>query len=174
MPDQTPSMPPLPVHSLDYAALLAHSYAMEIEAGSIPPESRHEFLADHVFGFTTYDGAVSVELARRAVEVCQAINDATTFDYIADPDRYRWFLIMCNMPFFASRLSWGTSIRGAWWDHATTSLESCGLWSGSEQLMKLEFSRDDWMDFIRALISFGAQDDQASISTPSLAAKDSP
>lgn len=139
----------------DYAALLHHSYE-HARNGDNPPESRHEFLADHVFDFTTYDGAMSAEFAQRAVQVCEAITDGETFAYIADEERYRWFLLMCNMPFFVGRLDWGTSIRGAFWEHGSTTLESCGLWAGDQQVLKLEFSRAEWMEFIRAVVAFAA------------------
>lgn len=56
---------------------------------------------------------MSVLFARKAVEVCAAINDRQTFDYINDPNDYLWYLLMCNMPFFAERLECGISIRGA-------------------------------------------------------------
>lgn len=143
---------------MNYLTLLQNSYETHRQTVECPPESRLEFLADVVFQFTTYDGAMSVEFAARAVQVCTAITERATFSFIEDPECYRWFLLMINMPFFVGRLDWGTSIRGAWWGHNDTSLESCGLWSGSEQVIKLEFSRAEWMSFIHAVIEFAAEE----------------
>jgi hypothetical protein len=63
---------------------------------------------------------------------------------------------MCNMPFFADRLEWGTSIRGAWW--SSKSLASCGLWDGDKQLLELNFAPGEWDEFARALVEFARSD----------------
>ena len=139
----------------DFRALLEHSFqtTKDFQDGRL---SRLEFLADYLFDFTTYDPEAGELFAGKAVEVCAAINDGRTFDYIKDADNYRWFLLMVNMPFFAGRLEWGTSVRGAWWDHGAQKLESCGLWCGSEQVPSMEFRRSEWMRFIAALVEFAA------------------
>jgi uncharacterized cupin superfamily protein len=69
---------------------------------------------------------------------------------------------MVNMPFFARRLEWGTSVRGAWWDHAAQTLESCGIWRGKEQAVSVQFTRDEWMRFIAALVEFAGADGVAA------------
>jgi NTP pyrophosphatase (non-canonical NTP hydrolase) len=97
---------------------------------------------------------MTVLLAGKAVEVCEAITEKTTFEYIKDEENYRWYIIMCNMPFFNGRLEWGTSMRGAWWDHKIT-FQSCGLWEGEKQLHEeMTFTQEEWGDFMRAVISF--------------------
>ena len=63
---------------------------------------------------------------------------------------------MCNMQFFAGRLNWGGSIRGAWWD--TNKLESCGLYEGEEQVLALHFTRQEWAEFAKALVVFARGD----------------
>jgi hypothetical protein len=140
--------------ALNYAELLEHSFAVEKEQSDC--ESRLEFLSDHIFDFTTYDSAMAELFARKAVEVCAAITNHTTFDYIKNQDDYEWFLIMCNMPFFATRIDWGSSIRGAWWSSPKQfELASCGLWIGSEQKADaLWFTNDEWTQFIRAVVAF--------------------
>jgi hypothetical protein len=137
--------------------LLEQSY--EIALGDeCPPRSRHDFLGEHIFDFTTYDGDMSELFARKALEVCVAITDGQTFDYITDADNYRWFLLMVNMPFFVGRLEWGTSIRGAWWVHEDQNLESCGLWCDGEQVLSLKFSRTEWVAFVAALAQFASDE----------------
>lgn len=144
-----------------YQTLLEHSFKMENEVSECSPESRLAFLAVNIFNFTTYDGEMDELFARKAVEVCAAINNSATFDYIKDADNYRWFLLMCNMPFFYRRLTWGTSIRGAWWDidrKKTSEISSCGLWDGDEQLLNLRFDNAEWVAFIHAMIDFASSD----------------
>lgn len=145
---------------LDYMKLLEDSYAAVRGYLECPPESRLEYLSENVFNFTTYDGEKSVLFARKAVEVCTAINNRLTFDYIKEPEQYQWYLLMCNMPFFADKLEWGTSIRGAWWGamHGKQiEFQSCGLWLGDEQLHQtINFSREEWEKFISAVIEFAA------------------
>ncbi len=145
---------------MDYKELLEHSYKVAAETFECAPESRLEYLGDHIFDFTTYDGEMSVLFARKAVEVCAAINNKLTFDYIEEPEDYRWFLLMCNMPFFYPRLEWGTSIRGAWWGAMPgkqIEFQSCGLWIGDEQLHQtINFSREEWEGFIAAVVEFAA------------------
>jgi hypothetical protein len=143
--------------STDYAKLLEESFD-EVRSYDECMETRLEFLSQKVFGFITYDGGMDALFAAKAAEVCEAINTGTTFAYIEDPERYRWYLLMCNMPFFAGRLNWGTSIRGAWWDaphgepHMT--LDSCGLWIDGEQATQLRFSDAEWTAFIDAVVKF--------------------
>ncbi len=149
----------------DLLQLLEHSYSVESARSECPPQSRLEFLSDHIFDFTTYDSAMSELFAGKAVEVCAAINNGDTFGYISAPENYRWFLLMCNMPFFAGKLEWGTSIRGAWWapSNEKFSLDSCGLWAEGRQICVdgvLTFTREDWPTFISAIVEFSAMDQQ--------------
>ena len=145
---------------MKYLELLEHSFDVEKKFGGCPPESRLEYLSEYIFDFATYDAEMSETFAKKAVEVCSAINDSKTFDYIKDPENHKWYLLMCNMPFFASRLEWGTSIRGAWWGaHSGGQIEfqSCGLWMGDEQCSQtMKFGHHEWTLFITAVIAFAA------------------
>jgi hypothetical protein len=138
---------------MSYAAVLDESYE-EAKTDWCPPSTRAGFLSQAVFDFTTYDSEMDDLFGRRAVEVCAAINDGRTFDYIADEENYRWFLLMVNMPFFADRLEWGTSIRGAWWAYEDQRLKSCFLWKEGEQILDLVFGRPQWVEFIKATVEF--------------------
>lgn len=137
----------------DYVAILEHSHACEKEWSECAPESRLEFLSLAVFDFTTYESGMDALFARKAVEVCKAINERTTFDYIKSEPDYLWFIQLCNMPFFADRITWGTSIRGAFWDGGTV-LRSCSLWENGEQVMEIEFNREEWVNFVSAVVRF--------------------
>lgn len=146
----------------DYRRMLEEGHA-EIDAFQGQGRtSRLEYLSDYIFNFTTYDGEMAELFARRALEVCDAISNSTTFDYIKDAEQYRWYLAMCNMPFFADKLEWGTSIRGAWWGeppHKKIEFSSCGLFLDGEQLHEtMEFTRDQWREFIAAVVAFGVEE----------------
>lgn len=143
-----------------YLNLLRHSFAVESESGECPPESRLAYLSRNVFDFTTYDSEMDELFAAKAVEACVAISNGTTHEYISDAENYKWYLLMCNMPFFAERLEWGTSIRGAWWGGQSGNLigfQSCGLWDGDRQLSEpMPFSTNEWLKFIGAVIEFAS------------------
>ena len=131
---------------MNYMELLENSLKqMNERLNRHEPTGRLEFLADHVFDFTTYDSGVSIMFAKHAVEVIDAISNKKTFDYFKGNDeRYKWYLIMVNMPFFERRLNWGGSIRGAWWDDPQPFIDSCGLYEGEDQLGKLEFAERNY------------------------------
>lgn len=114
---------------------------LEEEFCASSSESRLEYLGVRVFGFVTGDAKESELFARKAVEVCAAINAEKTSTYIATPDNYLWFLIMCNMPFFAKRIEWGASIRCAWWKPRISY--------GGES-----FKNAKWEEFISAVVAF--------------------
>lgn len=128
----------------DFEALLEPQFAQWNEVCG--ESSRLVFLSDEIFGFTTYDNEMSALFAAKALEVCAAIADRANFEYIKDPDNYRWYLLMCNMPFFAKRLEWGTSIRGAWWRFEQSEFRL--------GLVTLKVWHDDWPQFIAALREF--------------------
>lgn len=142
---------------MNYQALLEHSFAKKNDYLD-EKQSRLEYLAGDIFDFTTYDSEMDELFAQKAVEVCSAINDQETYDYIADSENYRWYLIMVNMPFFGDKLEWGVSIRGTWWstpiNQQAITLESCGLWSETGQIMSLQLTLDEWKQFIAAIVEF--------------------
>lgn len=144
----------------DYKSMLEHSYAMTREVLECGPESRLEYVATEIFNFTTYDNDMDRVFGEKAIEVCEAITHHKTFEYIKDREKYQWYLIMLNMPFFADRTEWGTSIRGAWWAGTPgkpIELSSCGLWEGGDQIIEtLKFKPDEWTAFMQAIIDFAS------------------
>lgn len=142
---------------MDYVKLLENSYEREKEFQSNGTTERLEFLAENIFDFTTYESVVSSLMAQKCLEVCKAISEKKTFEYIKSDEGNLWYLIMVNMPFLEGKLEWGTSIRGAWWhlygDRKFT-VESCGLYVEYEQLLEISFDEDEWPRFIDAMIEF--------------------
>lgn len=151
---------------MDYLALLENSYE---QCKRWEPNSnigRLEFLAESVFGLTTYENIISSLMAKKFLEVCTAVSDGKTFEYIESEDGNMWFLIMVNMPFFAEKLDWGTSIRGAWWrlySGDVFKVESCDLYEGEEQLLEISFNLKEWAQFIREMVKFSVVIDKAVI-----------
>lgn len=138
---------------MNYLKLLVDSYEASCLMGC-PPKSRIEFIAGRIFDFTTYDSEMDALLGKKAMEVFRAISEHETIKYIADKDQYSWYIIMCNMPFFAQRINWGTSIRGSWWDETQPPIESCWLFMNGKRIASLTFNEDEWKAFAAAVIEF--------------------
>jgi hypothetical protein len=130
---------------------------------STDPIGRLEYLSDYILDFTTAESGYSELFAKKALEVCEAISYGKTFEYIKEPECRPWYLLMVNMPFFADKLEWGTSIRGAWWaepSHKKIEFSSCGLFLDGEQLREtMDFTRSQWIEFIAAVVAFGGEAD---------------
>jgi hypothetical protein len=136
---------------------LVESFNENNETMECPSSSRLEYLADYVFNIITYDKEMAEIFAHRAVEVCYAISEHKTFDYIKDPARHVWYLAMVNMPFFAEKINWGTSIRGAFWDtpiRGKIKLSTFGMWKDGNQIHDAEFTREEWEMFAGAIVDF--------------------
>lgn len=142
----------------DWLRILRESHA-ESDDFSGYRTSNLEYLAGAIFGINTYDGGMDHLMAGKAIEVCRAISGKATFEYIKNAGDYQWYLVMCHLPFFAERINWGSSIRGAWWDsYGGVKLQSCMLYDGGAQLHEpMNFTEKGWEEFISAVISYGEQ-----------------
>jgi len=136
------------------AEFLASEYAAELD--NPHPLSRYAWLAENVFDVTTYDNAVSDWFGRVILRVALAVTRRTTLDEMKDPMRGREYLIAVNLPFFADRLEWGGSIRGAWWDWKNHSFDVC---FASVMVANTEMGSEEMERFWRALEQFAAVDD---------------
>lgn len=143
----------------EWLELLWHSHLHE-DSMEADQTSRLEYLAKAVFGIWTYDGEKDEEFAGRAVEVALTISNKTTFDYIKEPGQYRWYLLLCHFPFFADRIEWGCSIRGAWWrSYEGIKFQSCSLWEISPKSQtqlheEMTFDEKGWQAFIDAVCEY--------------------
>lgn len=158
---------------MDYLKLFEDGYRKTCDLMETPPINRLDYLGDYIFNFTTYDDEKSIMLARWCIEVCEAINNGNTFDYIKSKANYMVYVILVNMPFFQNKLTWGSSIRGAWWE-SEIKFTTCGLWDGDNQLYEtMTFSREEWVKFIAAMIEF-AGGDATSKAPPSQTCNETP
>lgn len=144
---------------MDYKALLEHSYG--VEAGfDEPAYGRLEYLSSSIFEFTAENKSMHMLFTKKAIEVCAAIVAGTTLKYASIKGNRQWYYLMCNMPFFASRIDSGNSIgdslylRKIQWC-SEIEYSSTGLWVDGNQLHQSQtFSRDAWERFICAVIEF--------------------
>ena len=146
---------------MNYLELLQHSYKQVKSFQNNKLMGKLEYLSDYIFDFTTYENIISSMMAKKCVEVCKAISDKKTFEYIESEEGNLWYLIIVNMPFLSGKLTWGTSIRGAWWDlygSDTFTINSCGFFEGDEQIEEIKFNEQQWSEFINAMIQFTRDD----------------
>lgn len=136
----------------DYKNMLEHSFHAAGQCFECPSETKVAFLGNNIFDFTTYDDDMDKLFGQKALDVCVAITEKTTFEY--QKDNYQWYLIMVNMPFFEGKLEWGTSIRGAWWDNQTFEINSCALFEDYEQILNIKFNPQEWVKFVQAMKEF--------------------
>ena len=162
----------------DYRRMLEEGHAETDTFQGQGRTSRTEYLSDHIFNFTTCEGEYSELFAKKGLEVCAAISDGKTFEYIAEPEGRLWYLLMVNMPFFSDKLEWGTSIRGAWWGEPPSKkigFSSCGLFLDGKQLHEpMEFTLDQWREFIAAVVAYGLEEPNTTAETRQTAQKGSP
>ena len=146
-----------------FKELLEHSYEVLKGSRECPPENRLSFLGNDVFDFTTYDDEMDALFAKKALEVCEAISNRTTFDYQKDEENYKWYLLMVNMPFFKDKLEWGTSIRGAWWcDFEKYKINTWAFYKDYDQILDpLKFNEAEWSQFIKDMIEFSKEDESS-------------
>ena len=132
--------------------------------------SKMEWIADEIFDFQTDDPEISEELAYDALEVLRAITEGRCYEYHGSGEnkvRYKNFLLMINMPFFATRTSCGTSIRGSFWYELTLPTSLNG-----NQVIPVELSIEEWYKFCQALLEFvGVQCSNINQEEKALAAK---
>lgn len=118
-------------------------------------KNRNQYLCNYIFQLTTYDSDLSDFLGKKSTEVLKAIHNSDNFEYIKDEDNYKWYIVICNFDFFAYRIEWGSSIRGAWFDFKQKDFESTGLFLNGRQVDSISFEKEeDWKMFCEAIIEF--------------------
>lgn len=128
---------------MDYLEMLEESYEEYKKWEHENFHTKLNFLADGVFGITTYENSIECEMAQEFLQVCEAISNNTTFDFISTEEDCNIYLRTINYPFFIDRIEWGSSIRGAWWENGITKIESCHLFSNGDQIIGEDFNMKD-------------------------------
>jgi len=133
----------------EYLDLLEYSFSQTEKY------NRFSYLSNYIFDFTTYSTVMDKQLVIMALATCTTISERTNFDYIKKNELS--YILMCNMPFIADKIEWGTSIRGAWWDSNSYILRSCGIWNDGKQVFNKTI--ENWDDFIKAMVLFIRKED---------------
>ena len=77
--------------------------------------SVYEWAASEIFCLTMYDPWLDELFVKRIIEVCKAILEGKTFEYIEDKDsNYVTYALVTNLLSKYDWIDWGSSIRGAW------------------------------------------------------------
>ncbi len=80
-------------------------------------DNKYVWCSNYVFNLTTYDNELDEIFVKKIFEVCKAILERKTFEFIKESDeKYRQFIIVCNLLSRFEWINWGTSIRGAWFE----------------------------------------------------------
>ena len=78
--------------------------------------SKYQFLSNLVFYLGVYDDEIEEKWGKAIFEVMCAIRDRGTFEYIGiDDTHYERYLLVCQLLYQKGWISWGSSIRCAWY-----------------------------------------------------------
>ncbi|AUR91587.1 hypothetical protein NVP1161O_145 [Vibrio phage 1.161.O._10N.261.48.C5] len=146
-----------------YKTLIENGYKYWLEWGCRDSETKYNFLADAIFDICTYENLYSAKMAEEFLEVCVAIANGKTFDMISTEAGNALYLRTINYDFFQTKIEWGCSIRGAWWDWKI-KIESCYLINGKgEQVLELNLEQGiksgEMHSFVQALFDFVEKED---------------
>ena len=90
-------------------------------------------------------------LAEKVLNVIKAITKRETFE-MHEEDTC-WYLAVCHFSQIQNKITWGTSIRGAYWDTPIT-LDACCIFYNGNQILNKEFTGDNWGTFTLDLYNF--------------------
>ena len=78
-------------------------------------QTKYHWASKEIFDLTTYDDDLDELFVKKIIEVCKAIIDRKTFEYInVSADNYVTYIIVCNLLEEYDWIEWGTSVGGAW------------------------------------------------------------
>lgn len=101
----------------DYKKMLKTTMESSSQLTGFPKYSKLSYIGSIIFDFTTYDQDMDELFAKNMLDVIECILEGTTCDYIERSNaNYINYLTMVNMPFLKPMITWGTSIRTAWFE----------------------------------------------------------
>jgi hypothetical protein len=120
-------------------------------------DNKYEWAASEIFGLATYDGNLDELFVKKIVEVCQAILDRKTYEYIeASDENYIAYIITCQLLRHKDWIDWGTSIRGAFFNKGNKAELILYYWKCGDKEFYVPFNEEN----IRTLIEFmGIEED---------------
>ncbi len=153
----------------NWLEILEYNYKREVDdSGEM---LKTEFVANNILGIFTYSNMTDHFLCVKTLEVMEAIHYRKTFDYITNTEDNLWYMAVLHMDFLSNKISWGTSIRGAFWEsfHAGMPHNPKGSLAeiGDSMLFKVDTDEqveyiisdnDEWDCFVIALLEFCQED----------------
>ena len=70
----------------------------------------------NIFDIVTYDDEKDEYFCKMIMEVVEVILNRTNFEYLINKTNYERFLTVVNFQFIKTKIEWGTSIRGCFFD----------------------------------------------------------
>jgi hypothetical protein len=135
--------------------LLNERYNKELGFSYADHPSKLEFICEVILDFWPYDSDFAEGYATKAIEVIDSINKNKTYEYLNKKDEnYQWYLIVCNSIYLHDKITWGSSIRGAFWD-TPIKINSTDWWC--EEVGGIDFDNltiDEAISFFKALVEF--------------------
>jgi hypothetical protein len=141
---------------MDVIELYRKEYAFEtevIQEGS----TKYTWAASQVFGLTSYDRSLDELFVKKIIDVCKAILEGRTFEYIRDGSQYVTYILVCQLLERLNWIEWGTSIRGAWFEESHEKYHPSQ--PTSQPILKYLYSNYEMsvpftVDNLKALIEF--------------------
>lgn len=119
--------------------------------------SKIEYVVENLFEVSCYDEEICGGIYEMVSNPLRAITNGTTFELVEDLYDHMAYILTCNLPFFANKISWGTSIRGAWWDHLII-WSSCAVWNKNGQITKdIQMTGDEFGAFVVQALDFARE-----------------
>jgi len=117
--------------------------------------TKAEFILS-LFNIHPYESGDNADfLAEKVLGVITAITKRKTFEYHEnDPC---WYLAVCHITEIANKITWGTSIRGAFWE-SEIKLDTCSLFYNGNQILNFLFTDDEFGQFTLDLHDFYTHD----------------
>jgi len=126
-----------------------------------------EFVAQHILDIYTYSNMTDNFLCVKTLEVMEAIQENKTFEYISDENNNLWYMAVLHMDFLSDKISWGSSIRGAFWESFHNGLphnpegkvaeigDGMLLAVGTDKQIKYTITgNEEWVGFVDAVLDF--------------------
>lgn len=125
-----------------------------------------EWVSNYIFDVYTYSNVLDHFMCVKHIEVMKAIQNKATFDYIRNSENEKWYMAVLHMEFLSTKISWGCSIRGAWWDYFSQTPSTgkpliCNVGNGllydpktDRQVDYIVDNNEEWEHFVNALIEF--------------------
>ena len=79
-------------------------------------ESIYQWCASRVLDLATYDEELDELFVKKFIEICNIILSRRNSVCIENRDAYITYMLVCQLFYKNDWITWGTSIRGAWFD----------------------------------------------------------